>query len=249
MSCNSCNSPARRVIAFFLGFTIVAALLLSLGCKPGSAHPQAGMWTADDIGGPGGDAPPPAEGCISLLNGLDPVWMFENGWDLPCPDIDDDGIENECDIDITLGEDCNLNGVDDLCEPDFDFDDIIDACDDDVDGDGIPNDCDVDLTFGEDCDEDGQDDSCQIDSDEDGTIDACEDSHDDCGEHDDNCDYQCDDDCHEDGCDDNDNCGDECYDDNGRKVFICHNGKTLHISRNAVEAHLNHGDTLGTCED
>ena len=229
-------SPYRKVINFSLGFLVVATLLLLVGCKPSSVHPQAWLPTADDIGGPGGDAPITEDGCISLLNGLDPVWMFENGWDLPCPDIDDDGIENECDIDITLGEDCNLNGVDDLCEPDFDFDDIIDACDDDIDGDGIPNDCDVDLTLGEDCDEDGQDDVCQIDTDNDGTIDSCE------------LPIDCDDDDHS-GC--SDSCEDDC---DGEKVTMCHrplvrDGRTISISCHAVEAHLSHGDTIGPCQD
>jgi hypothetical protein len=38
------------------------------------------------------------------------------------------------------------------------------------------------------------------------------------------------------------------------KAYVCHKGdegeyKTLRISSNAVEAHLNHGDMLGRCED
>jgi hypothetical protein len=38
------------------------------------------------------------------------------------------------------------------------------------------------------------------------------------------------------------------------KAFVCHKGddgeyKTLRISSNAVDAHLNHGDMLGRCED
>lgn len=32
------------------------------------------------------------------------------------------------------------------------------------------------------------------------------------------------------------------------KVFVCHKGKTLEISASALQAHLNHGDTEGTCE-
>ena len=32
------------------------------------------------------------------------------------------------------------------------------------------------------------------------------------------------------------------------KVFVCHNGKTLEISENALQAHLDHGDTEGTCD-
>jgi hypothetical protein len=33
----------------------------------------------------------------------------------------------------------------------------------------------------------------------------------------------------------------------GDKVMVCHKGKTLCVSRNAVEAHLRHGDQLGSC--
>ncbi len=32
-----------------------------------------------------------------------------------------------------------------------------------------------------------------------------------------------------------------------KKVFVCHNGNTLNISVNAVQAHLDHGDKLGPC--
>lgn len=44
----------------------------------------------------------------------------------------------------------------------------------------------------------------------------------------------------------------DCYDcapsdKKNDKVMICHNGKTLCISRNAVDAHLAHGDALGHC--
>jgi len=31
------------------------------------------------------------------------------------------------------------------------------------------------------------------------------------------------------------------------KVTICHNGKTMQVAAPAVQAHLNHGDTLGAC--
>ena len=31
------------------------------------------------------------------------------------------------------------------------------------------------------------------------------------------------------------------------KVTICHNGHEITVSRNAQDAHLGHGDTLGTC--
>ncbi|MBE0673271.1 MAG: T9SS type A sorting domain-containing protein, partial [Bacteroidales bacterium] len=33
----------------------------------------------------------------------------------------------------------------------------------------------------------------------------------------------------------------------GKKVSICHNGKTICVSTHAVRAHLEHGDKLGAC--
>ncbi|WP_142686083.1 hypothetical protein [Chitinophaga polysaccharea] len=33
----------------------------------------------------------------------------------------------------------------------------------------------------------------------------------------------------------------------GNKVIICHKGKTICISKDAVQAHLNHGDHWGAC--
>lgn len=33
----------------------------------------------------------------------------------------------------------------------------------------------------------------------------------------------------------------------GEKVTICHKGKTITVSGNAVAAHVGHGDTLGPC--
>jgi len=31
-------------------------------------------------------------------------------------------------------------------------------------------------------------------------------------------------------------------------VTLCHNGNTITVNQNAVQTHLNHGDTLGECE-
>ncbi|MDC3251587.1 hypothetical protein OAU96_01615 [Planctomycetota bacterium] len=91
-------------------------------------------------------------------------------------DSDGDGILDDCDIDLTGGKDCDLNGVDDSCQVDADMDGTIDDCDSDIDGDGIGNDCDIDQTPGEDCDFNGQLDLCQSDSDSDsdGVIDVCD---------------------------------------------------------------------------
>lgn len=33
-----------------------------------------------------------------------------------------------------------------------------------------------------------------------------------------------------------------------KKVTICHKGQTLELPEGAIQAHLNHGDTLGPCE-
>ena len=30
-------------------------------------------------------------------------------------------------------------------------------------------------------------------------------------------------------------------------VAVCHNGSTIYVSENAVQSHLDHGDTLGEC--
>jgi hypothetical protein len=32
-----------------------------------------------------------------------------------------------------------------------------------------------------------------------------------------------------------------------KKVTLCHKGQTLEVAEPAVQAHLNHGDTLGPC--
>ena len=32
------------------------------------------------------------------------------------------------------------------------------------------------------------------------------------------------------------------------KIAICHKGQTLELPEAAIQAHLNHGDTLGPCE-
>lgn len=157
-----------RIALVLLGLVIGASLA---GCK-----------NSNDLQDPPGFIPP----CeVSVLHGLDPVWMFQNGWELPCPDHDNDNILNECDVDLTLGEDCNSNGIDDSCELDTDLDLIIDDCDDDIDGDLIPNDCDIDQTMGLDCDEDGQDDSCELDTDNDLIIDDCDNDDDNDGDTDD----------------------------------------------------------------
>lgn len=36
---------------------------------------------------------------------------------------------------------------------------------------------------------------------------------------------------------------------NNDKVTICHKGQEITVSANAVEAHLAHGDKLGSCDD
>jgi len=38
-------------------------------------------------------------------------------------------------------------------------------------------------------------------------------------------------------------------DDKNKKVYICHNGKTICVSVNAIKAHLDHGDVIEKCDD
>ena len=179
-------------------------------------------------------------------NGVDDACQEDSDGDGvidPCDDDDDcgilgcdsdgDGILDKCDIDETGGFDCDLNGVDDLCQEDTDSDGTIDPCDPDDDGDGIPDECDVDLTGGVDCNANGQDDFCEPDCDGDGLIDPCDSDRDGDGIPDDcdasgcglegiDCDGNgvldvCDPDCDGDGApdacdddDDNDGLPDEC---------------------------------------
>jgi len=35
----------------------------------------------------------------------------------------------------------------------------------------------------------------------------------------------------------------------GEKLTICHKGKTIEVAQAAVQAHLDHGDTLGACPE
>ncbi len=41
--------------------------------------------------------------------------------------------------------------------------------------------------------------------------------------------------------------GTEACDDDQHKVTVCHKGREISIAESAVQAHLNHGDTLGSC--
>jgi hypothetical protein len=38
------------------------------------------------------------------------------------------------------------------------------------------------------------------------------------------------------------------YSDDNDKVTLCHKGHTIKVSRSALRAHLDHGDTIGSCE-
>ena len=77
-------------------------------------------------------------------------------------DLDDDSITNNCDIDQTMGEDCDNNGIIDSCQQDSDGDGLIDPCDEDIDNDGILNDCDIDHSSGNDCNHNGSIDLCDL---------------------------------------------------------------------------------------
>jgi hypothetical protein len=38
-----------------------------------------------------------------------------------------------------------------------------------------------------------------------------------------------------------------CEEENGKKLTVCHDGKTITIGKSALEAHLKHGDQIGAC--
>ena len=46
---------------------------------------------------------------------------------------------------------------------------------------------------------------------------------------------------------DNGNAKDKESDKKKEKVTICHKGQTIEVPKPALQAHLNHGDTLGPC--
>ena len=162
-----------------------------------------------------------------------------------------DGFDNDCDGSIDEDFDLDGDGVT-TCAGDCDDSDASvypgapEVCD------GIDNDCDgvVDTPDCNDQDGDGVPDSSdncpttpnagQADGDCDGVGDVCD---------------------QWDGCDDSlDSDGDgtpdcvdldemanwECH-PNGKKVYICHNGNTLCVNKNSINAHLSHGDFIGDC--
>ena len=59
--------------------------------------------------------------------------------------------------------------------------------------------------------------------------------------------------CREDDHDDDDHDDEddelEYCNDKETKVYICHNGHTICVSVNAINAHMAHGDTMGECDD
>jgi hypothetical protein len=254
---------------------MVLAVSAIAGCK------NSGIGSVNDRSDLGsGEGLDPCD--VSLLNGLDPIWMVQNGWELPCADIDNDGIENECDIDLTLGEDCNENGIDDLCELDSDEDGTIDDCECEVIAEDGYNagleEGDLLEEFGEEAffellDAANEDASNCLELDAEGSVlfnqstviveirrlisELSDDP-----ETTDNCfdlgflsalyeiavleynsEFQAfvfDHDLNEDGI------VDRCQ-GGRRKVKICHKGRTIKVSINALPAHLSHGDTLGEC--
>ena len=138
---------------------------------------------------------------------------------------------------------------------------LIAACDD-PDGDGVctPDDncpaiANADQT---DTDLDGAGDACDDDDDNDGCLDV-DDANPLVASGDSDCDGIADDCDVCPGGDDNGPCDATSYPgsnnvpaswlchNNGKKVYICHNGNTICVNENAVQAHLNHGDFLGPC--
>jgi len=185
-------------------------------------------------------------------------------------DTDSDGYGNACDADddndgcldgddpnpLTYSGDSDNDGLHDDC----------DACpldaNNDADGDGVcgnvdncPTTANADQT---DTDGDGYGNVCDTDDDNDGCLDD-NDSNPTEPSDDSDCDGIADDCDHCDGGDDNGPCDPPTFPglnnipaswkcgNNNNKVYICHNGNTLCVSTNAVQAHLNHGDFLGPC--
>lgn len=58
-------------------------------------------------------------------------------------DCNHNSVPDDVDIRSGASGDCNLNSQPDECEPDFDGDEAIDACDGDIDNDGVYNEADV----------------------------------------------------------------------------------------------------------
>ncbi len=146
-----------------------------------------------------------------------------------CPDVanpnqeddDEDGVGNGCD-------NCPLvvNGD----QADNDGDGLGDACDPDDDNDGCLDEDDANpFVASGDADCDGVADDCDVCAGGDDNIDANEDGFPDCSQNLNYNDYSSDWKCAK------------------NKISICHNGNTLCISKNALNAHYNHGDVVGPC--
>ena len=123
-----------------------------------------------------------------------------------------------------------------------------DGSDDDSD-DSSSDDSDNSSSDGSDDDsDDGSDDGSDDDSD-DGSDDDSDDSSDD--DSDDDSDDSSDDDNFEESNENDDDNGYKFCDKNNKKVYICHKGKTICVSVNAIWGHMQHHeeDFLGTCDD
>jgi hypothetical protein len=86
------------------------------------------------------------------------------------PDADGDGIFDDCDnceLPNPGQDDCDGNGVGDVCEiaggaPDCNANGIVDDCDPDCNANGLPDDCDLAAGTSDDCNADGVPDECQL---------------------------------------------------------------------------------------
>ena len=87
-------------------------------------------------------------------------------------DCNQNGMLDVCEIDLGLVEDCQGDGIPDLCQEDCDSDGLPDDCEPDCNLNGIPDQCEAD--YSSDCDGNGVPDFCESDCDGDGVADICE---------------------------------------------------------------------------
>lgn len=212
-----------------------------VNCPPGSFQGDAGAIVCELC--PVGTYNP-VEGA-EVCPTCDPDFNSTIGSTECFPDMDGDFVEDSADncpeVANPNQEDGDEDGVGNVCDncptvanndqADNDGDGIGDACDPDDDNDGCLDDDDSNpLVASGDADCDGVADDCDVCPGGDDAMDNNGDGIPDCSQ---NLNY-------------NDYSNDwKCA---NNKISVCHNGNTLCISKNALNAHFNHGDVVGPCQ-